>query len=312
MSRIIYSEDFVSQRLLLKNIIIKDTADGVGSVIRPLLIQKGIVLADDATAGADADVQEALRLSLSKQSENLSEVRDLKIEKAFGHVRGGSQFLKSFYKPNVQELGTWSVTVNGNRVVMPTKFPDKVTLFEGFKSRHDTLTAGTGSPLAPYLTQQGIDLLADALAKDQAQAAHLQFKDAERDSETATETRDLVWNPVIGHYKEIGGYLMNLFSNNTKKLGDWGFTVDDSPRAPKVRITNLKIVETKTIVGITIGGTLKNLAGVIHVYKGKTTSGTPIIVPAGEMLGMTKGFSIITVVNPSTLDPGKFSVLRNA
>lgn len=312
MSRIIYADDYVSQRQLLKDIITKDTADGAGSVIRPLLTQKGIVLADDNTAGNNADTQEALRLSLSKQSENQSELRDIKITTAIGHVRGGTQFLKSFYKPNVQELGNWAVTVNGNRIVMPSKFPDKVTLIEGFKSRHDALVAGTGSPLTPYLTQQAIDLVADELAKDQAQTAHLSFKDAERDSELAFEARNVLWDPVIGHERVIGDYLINLFSKNPKKLGDWGFTVDDSPRSPKVRITNLKIKETKTITGVTIGGTFTNLGGrELHVYKGKTTSGTPFIVPAGEMLGMTKGFSIITVSNPSDTVPGKFSALRH-
>ena len=46
----------------------------------------------------------------------------------------------------------------------------------------------------------------------------------------------------------------------------------------------------------------------VHVYKGSTTTGTPSIVHPGEMLGMTKGYSTITVVNPSALVSAKFKV----
>jgi hypothetical protein len=195
---------------------------------------------------------------------------------------------------------------------MPNKFPDKVTLFDGFKTKHDALVLAGSSPLTPYLTQQAIDLAVDETAVHEANTSHLAFKDAQRDSELATGARNVLWNPVIGHMREIGDYLMNLYSNNQKKCGDHGFTVDSSPRAPKVRITNLKIGETKTINGVTLGGTFTNLGSTpLHVYKGKTTSGTPIIVPGGEQLGMTKGFSLITVANPSTLITGKFSVLRH-
>ena len=45
----------------------------------------------------------------------------------------------------------------------------------------------------------------------------------------------------------------------------------------------------------------------IHVYKGKTTTGMPVIVHPGEVLGMTKGYSVITVVNPSSLVTAKYT-----
>ena len=311
MARIIYPEAYVNQRQLLKDITEKDTADGASSVIRPLLTQQGIVLADDNTAGTNADVQEALRLSLSRQSENFTEVRDIKIENALGHLRGESQFLKSLYKPNVQELGNWGITVNGNRVVIPNDFANRTDVIKAVIAKHLTFAAGT-SPMQPYVTQNAVDVAVDDSNTDDAVVNNSKAKDASRDSEEATAQRNLLWLPVTGHMRNIGDYLLNLFKNNSKKLGEWGYTVDDSPRAPKVRITNLKIGETKIINGVTIGGTFTNLgSAALHIYKGRSTSGTPIIVAAGEQLGMTKGFSLITVANPSTLIPGKFSVLRH-
>jgi hypothetical protein len=92
-------------------------------------------------------------------------------------------------------------------------------------------------------------------------------------------------------------------------LGNWGFVVDDSAQKPKLRTTKLKLGEQITVNAVLIGSTFTNIgAGDLHLYKGKSTSGTPNIIHAGEQFGIVKGFSIITVINPSTLVEGKFTV----
>ena len=117
------------------------------------------------------------------------------------------------------------------------------------------------------------------------------------------------WQPVVQHLKDIGDYLKKLFANNPKNLGSWGFIVDDSPQKPALRTSKVKPGETVTNNSIIVGSTFTNTGTVdLHVYKGKTTTGTPSIVPPGEQLGMIKGFSTITVVNPNTLVAGKYSV----
>jgi len=47
----------------------------------------------------------------------------------------------------------------------------------------------------------------------------------------------------------------------------------------------------------------------IHIYKGKTTTGTPTIVPPNGQMAMAKAFISITAVNPSILQTTKFKVL---
>ena len=67
-----------------------------------------------------------------------------------------------------------------------------------------------------------------------------------------------------------------------------------------------------TLKGIVIGGTITNNGTEdIHLYKGKTTTGNPIILKPGEKHGVTKGFSIITISNPSLLLVAKVSALRS-
>ena len=111
-------------------------------------------------------------------------------------------------------------------------------------------------------------------------------------------------------FANIGSFLMKLYKGNEKALGSWGFVVDNSRQKPKLRTTKLKLSEQKTVNGVLIGSTLTNTGlGDLHLYKGKSTSGTPVIIHMGEKFGITKGYSSITVVNPSMTITGVFTVL---
>src|SRR5690348_13335468 len=68
--------------------------------------------------------------------------------------------------------------------------------------------------------------------------------------------RNQVWLPVLEHIKTIGNFLMKLFSNNPKALGNWGFVVDDSSQKPKLRTTKLKLREQITNKSVVIGSTV--------------------------------------------------------
>jgi len=79
----------------------------------------------------------------------------------------------------------------------------------------------------------------------------------------------------------------------------------------KVMTSTIKLQDKLTLKGIIIGSTIENLgAEAVHLYKGKTTTGNPIIIPAGGKFGVPKGHSIITVSNPSLLNSVKVSTLR--
>src|SRR4051812_25879960 len=104
-SRIIYPEDFIRQKELFTKIKAKHIADGVNTPLKAAwLTDKGIVFTDDETAVANADGFESNRKSLSRQGEDLREKRDLKLDPAFKNVRPMLQFLKSYYRPNVQPV----------------------------------------------------------------------------------------------------------------------------------------------------------------------------------------------------------------
>ena len=88
--------------------------------------------------------------------------------------------------------------------------------------------------------------------------------------------------------------------------------VDNSPQKPTLRTTKLKLGEQITVNAVIIGSTLTNIgSGELHLYKGKSTTGNPVIIHAGEQFGIMKGYSVVTVVNPSTLTEGKFTWLTS-
>lgn len=310
MARIIYREDFAGQRELFTAIKLKHDNDGPASVLIAMLAQKGIDLISDATAGTNAAGHETTRALMRRQAENFFELRDSKFPKVFSSLRKQAQNMKSFYSPNVHELGNWGITVNGKKLVYPTDFASKAQVFKDFKAKHDGL-AGT-SPLLPYLAQHSIDLTVNLAIVTQAETYEASGNTANQLAEDEKQDRDNLWNPVDEHCHQIGTYLKSFYHDNAKQLGYWGFTVDDSPRPPKFRLSSVKPASTITSTGIVIGSTFTNVGeAVLHVYRGKTTTGTPAIVHPGEMLGMTKGYSVITVVNPSATQIGRFKVLVN-
>lgn len=309
MARIIYSEDFIQQRQLLKDVITKDTADGLTSVIKNLLAQKGIVLADDNLAGQQAAIHEASRSTFSQHGEELNSLRDQIFDPIFASFRGWVQYVKSLVD-NPDKLADYHITVDGkSRIVYPIVFEDRAQLILDF------ITYVQGLPpldniLQTKLTADNV-ILVDVVANiGKAQLNNINANVNEKAAEKETQDRNLLWDPVMTHLHLIGDNLIKLYNKNPKKAGDWGFTVDESKRAPKLATSNVKIGDKITVTA-TIGGTLTVISGSAHIYKGKTTTGTPAIVSTSGTFPILKGFSTITVVNPSTTVPLKFTVLRN-
>jgi hypothetical protein len=223
------------------------------------------------------------------------------------------QLLKKFYKNNIAKLGDWDVTVNGNRIVYPVDFINRRLTVLAFIAKHNTYAAGT-SPLTSFLAEPDnkVDIAKNLTDATNAKTPFDDAKQLAEDAETKRVDRDNLMDPVTDHIEMIGNFLIGHYPNNPNKAGDWGFTVDTTPQKPKVRITNLKISEQKKLTDVAIGGTLKNLGtNPVHIYKGSSITGTPFIVAVGQTLGMVKGFSRILIVNPSSTEPGKISVLRH-
>ncbi|MCG3165270.1 MAG: hypothetical protein POELPBGB_01032 [Bacteroidia bacterium] len=312
MARLILPEDFLSQKLLFNNVKAKaDTATGA-AVIGAFLAAQGIDLVADNTAKDSATAFDQTRSEKSKQAENFTQKRDLKFDPVFGHLRDYAQFLKKFYKPVTSELGNWGLPVTATgRINYPTEFGLRTEIMEAFSVKYASVPAAS-NPLNPYLALHNYSITDDMVAVTDARGFHEQAKQLAKDAEDATEDRNNVWLPVVEHVRSIGGFLMGLYNNNPKELGNWGFVVDDSPRAPKQVVSKVKLSSQLKVPSLIIGGTLKNIGTVaIHIYKGASVSGSPVIVPPGEMYGIAKGYSVITVVNPSTTTTAVFSALRS-
>ncbi len=310
MARIVFPEDFTSQLTLLANVVAQNGLITKNNPVTAYLAQQNIVLGDDVTAGNNAQTHETNRLLFSKQSENFRQLRDNNFTAPWQHLTGSVQFLKSFYKGNTKQLGDWGITITtGGKIIYPPAFADRVTIFDALLEKNSSYGDGS-SPLQAYLMQQQIDLAKDAGFVQTAGDNDASFTAASQQSENETELRNQLWSPVEQHLKDIGNFLMKLYSGNEKALGDWGFVVDNSPQKPKLRTTKLKLGETRVLNGLVIGGTLTN-TGIddVQLYRGKSTSGTPVIIHAGEKFGIIKGYSTITIVNASTLTEAKITVL---
>lgn len=310
MARIIFPETFADQVKLIGTVRAKHNADGGASILNPYLTKFIIDLNVDFTNMGSANTHNNTHEQYNRLAEEQAKTRDVKSVDAFSHMRGGAQALKIYYKDNVRQLGEWGITVDGKaRLVYPSNFSEMVKIFRLFKAKNDTY-AGASSPLNTFLTEQNINLNTDSANIDiaeQQETAHIQTM---KDAEDEKQERDNLANPVITHLRGIGEWIVKNKKGKEKDAGDWGYVVDDSKQAPKLKTSTIKLLSQKTLDGVVIGGTLTNIGPVdVHVYKGKTTTGTPTIVPPNGQMGMAKGFSSITVVNPSNLQTAKIKVL---
>jgi hypothetical protein len=165
------------------------------------------------------------------------------------------------------------------------------------------------SPLQAYFTQNNISPAADNAAVIQAMQHHLAAQKFSGKAEDARQDRDNLWKPIAGQLRGIGAFLIKLYGDNTKEAGEWGFIVDDNKRAPKLRTTKLMAGGEIYNKSVTIGGTFTNLGKtVLIIYKGRKGSALFITVQPGEVITIPKGFSVITIVNNSSITEGRFSL----
>ena len=308
MARIIYPTIVTAIANLLKAVFTKNVANE--TVLKTFLNQQEIDLNEDTEKMNVAVQHDNSRVLLTRQSENARQLRDIKFAPVFNRVKGIVQFLKSFYKPNFKALGEWGITVlDSGKIVYPTDIDMQLNLFVKIKAKSDSYTPET-NPLTNYLTANGIDLIKDSALVTVARENNDKFNDYAKKAEIETADRDLLLQPITNHLRMIGDYLKNMYKDNPKELGLWGYVVDNNTAAPKNRTTKLIPGEKITIKSAVIGGNIANIGKVdIHVYKGTSTTGTPIIVHPSEKIAILKGYSTITIVNVSLEQGASFTAL---
>ncbi len=311
MARLTLPTDFFAQQQLLATVKAKHDADGASSPLTAYLALHGIDLAADTTAGNQAADFETTRQKRGRESEDFTEKRNNKFNPVMAHLRGCFGFLKSFYARNVSEAGLWGapITTTG-KISYPPKFLVRAEIFKALKAKYDSILPPTPNPLQAYLTQNEISLTDDEAALQDALAHNTASSAAAREAEDALEKRDNLWKPVMLHIRGIGGLLMKLYNTNPKMLGEYGFRVVESIRPNRLRRSTVPLGGKRTSSGIIIGGNFTNTGTAdLLLYKGATTTGNAITVTPGEIIKVTKGYYLITVVNTSSLEKGIFSVI---
>lgn len=312
MARILYPDDFAKQVVLFEKV--KEQYDGLppgGNPLTVFLNTQSIDLNADSAAMALATAHHSVQQEKGRMAENCTQKRDLQFGPVIKDMRAYYQFLKRLYSPNFMAIGEWGAPVTiGGRIAYPYAFGKRLTIFRRLEAKYATYVPVGSSPLDAYLTLHGQSMAAHTAAADQAEVLNNTAKQFAAQAEHATAQRNNASGPVMAHLRAIGGFLMSLYTTNPKEVGLWGFTVDDSPRAPKQVTSTVKLGQQRT-VRVIVGGTLTNTGPVaLAIHRGKTTTGTAIVIEPGEVWDIAKGHSIITVRNPSGTTTGRFSALR--
>lgn len=114
------------------------------------------------------------------------------------------------------------------RVIIPKNPEDLLKLAGKINLKH--VADGAASPLNQLedfnWTDHGSKIAPAQTFNDDA-------KQMEKDLEKKYDQRDLLVSPIDQTVKASRDLLLGKFKLNPKKLGDWGFVVDDSPKAKK-------------------------------------------------------------------------------
>ena len=117
------------------------------------------------------------------------------------------------------------------RIKIPTNAGEKIELAEKVYNKH--LEDGKSSKLLALEDHNwAVTGPTVAIAKSHHQQAEAFSKKAEE----LYKSRDLLLQEINGSLTASAKVLKGIYSKNPKKLGDYGFVVDDSKQAPKVKI----------------------------------------------------------------------------
>lgn len=309
MARIKYPHDFLKQTELFKEIKARHDADGAGSVLNPYLTKQGINLVTDLADTKSAIAKNKLFEQAEKDAEDFTQDRNKLFDPVFTNMKDGFQFLKKLYRGNPAELGHWGATVNKNAIVYPPDFLKRVDLFTDYKEKHDSYP-GDSSPLAPFLAENEINMDDDETDAGEATTNHNNAKQTEKDAEDLREERDKLFDSVMEHVRGMGQYLKGLYVKHPKHLGQWGYTVDDSPPKPRRHPRSVPASGQITIKNVISDTEFRNTGSTILVlYKGSTTSDEGISVNADDEANIPKNFTTLSIVNQNSNKKGKCSLV---
>jgi hypothetical protein len=117
---------------------------------------------------------------------------------------------------------------NKFRVVIPENPAAKIALAEKINAKH--IEAGAQSPLHSLETNKWEE---NGPKVATCRQLHNEAETKKQQAEVAYRQRDVLLDPITNSIKASRDLLIGVYRENPKKLIDWGFVVDDTPRAPK-------------------------------------------------------------------------------
>ena len=288
---------FLGQKLLHKDIKKKVDFDAAGGELVTFLSEHGIVLADDKVLVDAAALKYTSFLAFKKQSEKLCTQRDKLFNPIIKIVTGLVQVLKGYYQPEYKKMGDWGVEVtDGGKVTIATDPALFLTFLIAFKAENDTYIGTNISPLAAYITKNGIDLAKCVTDTTAAVVFHDDYKTAKSNSEDAHQIMETKSAKPFGNLTVITNYLMKLYVGNEKGLSVYGIKTVNAPKVDKVKNMKLVLGQIKLNSKAKVGSMFFNNGTVdLQIYKGKTATGDFIILAAGAKLLVPKGYSAFSV-----------------
>ena len=306
-----FPETYTLRRKLQIAINKKFLADGADSVLLPFFERAGIDFAQDILDGVAADGNDANSALYAGQSEAATKSRDDSFELPWARTLLWAQFLKVYYKTNVKGLTDWEIPVLvGGRIKYPKDFDGQAAITTAIIEKNNSYTGGSVSPLKPFITTNGdnlVTLLADVVA---AQASDIVITEKNKASMDQMADRDKAFDLPYVHVRGVGEYLKSLYPGDATTIGYYGFDFVAEPEAASLRVVSVGPTDDKVVTGIVIGSVLENIGLFpFYMYKGKRKTGVPTLVLPGDKVGMNKGFSQIVASNRNTIGMVKFTVM---
>ena len=311
MPHIEIPSDLDSQTNLLDIIVKRVTTDGASGELVAFLAKKGIVLADDVAKGVTTEAHYSDSLSFARLGQKYCHERDVLIDPIIKKVSGSYQFLKALYTPDTKELGDWGATITiGGKITLPTEVVGCTTALDNLILKNNSYVSPAISPLKQYLTKNAIVLGDDSMGCAAAALKQDAMTTAKNNAKVAHHLMTIAWAIPLQHIRMIGKFLMKLYIGNEQALGDYGFKVVDAKKALKTRNIKIPYGFTKPNQRAKFGGSFINIGTeTLHIYAGKTITGTPIILLAGGKLIVPKGYSSFCVTNTSAVNSAKLQIV---
>lgn len=114
------------------------------------------------------------------------------------------------------------------RVVIPSNAEKALALAKDVLKKHTD--DGADSPLNVLQDHNWTD---NGPKVAEAVAINAQAKDLEKQVEKLYQDRDALLKPIKDTLRSSSRTLMGIYKSSPKKLGDWGFEVNDTPRKKK-------------------------------------------------------------------------------